>query len=209
QFKTSYDADEAIFPIVQDRWSVIVLVAFAFLGVPLFAGQYLYTEVLIPVLILSIAAIGLNILTGYCGQLSLGTGGFMAGGAYAAYNLALRVPETNLLLVFLFGGALAAVGGVLFGLPALRIKGVYLAVATLAAQFFLEWAFARVKWFTNYAPSGSVAVGRLDFLGIPIDTPVRRYLLVLSIVVVLALAATNLVRGRIGRMWMAMRDMDI
>jgi branched-chain amino acid transport system permease protein len=82
-------------------------------------------------------------------------------------------------------------------------------VATLAAQFFLEWAFARVKWFTNYAPSGSVAVGQLNLFGIPIDTPGRKYLLVLGIVVVLALAATNLVRGRIGRMWMAMRDMDI
>ncbi len=171
QFKTSYDADEAIFPIAQDRWSVIVLVAFAFLGVPLFAGQYLYTEVLIPVLILSIAAIGLNILTGYCGQLSLGSGGFMAVGAYAAYNLALRLPETNIILVFLFAGVMAMLVGLLFGLPSLRIKGFYLAVATLASQFFLEWAFARVKWFTNYAPSGSVAVGRVELFGVPIDTP--------------------------------------
>src|SRR5262249_55940459 len=103
QFKTSYQADEAIFPILQDRWFVILLVAFGFLGVPLFAGQYLYTEVLIPVLILSIAALGLNLLTGYCGQLSLGSGAFMAVGAYAAYNLALRLPETNLIIVFLFG----------------------------------------------------------------------------------------------------------
>ena len=209
QFKTSYAADQAIFPIAQDRWFVVGLVAFAFVGVPLIANQYLYTEVLIPVLILSLAAIGLNILTGYCGQVSLGTGGFMAVGAYAAYNLALRVPETNLVLVFLFGGLMATLVGVLFGLPSLRIKGFYLAVATLAAQFFLEWAFARVKWFTNYAPSGSVAVGRLELFGLPIDTPAQRYLLVLAIVTVLALAATNLVRGRIGRMWMAMRDMDI
>jgi branched-chain amino acid transport system permease protein len=209
QFKTSYAADQAIFPIAQDRRFVLFVVAFAFLAVPLFANQYLYTEVLIPVLILSLAAIGLNILTGYCGQLSLGTGGFMAVGAYAAYNLALRLPETNLILVFLFGGLMATLVGFVFGLPSLRIKGFYLAVATLASQFFLEWAFARVKWFTNYAPSGSVAVGRLEVFGIPIDTPGRTYLLVLSIVVVLALAAANLVRGRIGRMWMAIRDMDI
>jgi branched-chain amino acid transport system permease protein len=161
------------------------------------------------VLILSLAAIGLNILTGYCGQLSLGTGGFMAVGAYAAYNLVARVPETNLVLVFLFAGLMAMLVGLLFGLPSMRIKGFYLAVATLAAQFFLEWAFARVKWFTNYAPSGSVAVGNLEFLGIPIDTPGRKYLLVLAIVVVLALAAKNIIRSRIGRMWMAMRDMDI
>ena len=209
QFKTSYVADQAIFPIAQDRWSVLLLVAFAFLGVPLVAGDYLYTEVLIPVLILSIAAIGLNILTGYCGQVSLGTGGFMAVGAYAAYNLALRVPDLNLIIVFILAGAIAMLVGMLFGLPSLRIKGFYLAVATLAAQFFLEWTFARVKWFTNYAPSGSVAIGRIDLFGIPIDTPLRTYLLVLAFAVVLALAAKNLVRGRIGRMWMAMRDMDI
>jgi len=209
QFKTSYAADQAIFPILQDRWFVRLVIAAAFLVVPLFANQYLYTEVLIPVLILSLAAIGLNVLTGYCGQVSLGTGGFMAVGAYAAYNLALRLPQTNLILVFLFGGAMATLVGILFGLPSLRIKGFYLAVATLAAQFFLEWAFARVKWFTNYAPSGSVAVGRMELFGMAIDTPVRRYLLVLSMVVLLAFAATNLVRGRIGRMWMAMRDMDI
>jgi branched-chain amino acid transport system permease protein len=209
QYKASYSADQAIFPLAQDRWFVWLVIAFGFFGIPLLANPYVYTEVLTPVLILSIAAIGLNILTGYCGQLSLGTGGFMAVGAYAAYNLALRLPQTNLIVVFLFAGVMAMLVGFLFGLPSLRIKGFYLAVATLAAQFFLEWAFARVKWFTNYAPSGSVAVGRIELFGIPIDTPQKRYLVVLSIVVVLALAAKNLVRGRIGRMWMAMRDMDI
>jgi len=209
QFKTSYRADQASFPIAQDRRFVIGLVAFGFLIVPLFASQYLYTEVLIPVLILSIAAIGLNILTGYCGQLSLGTGGFMAVGAYAAYNLALRLPETNLIVVFLFGGLMAMLVGVLFGIPSLRIKGFYLAVATLASQFFLEWAFARIKWFTNYAPSGSVAIANLELFGIPIQTPMEKYLFVLAMVAVLALVAKNLVRGRLGRMWMATRDMDI
>jgi branched-chain amino acid transport system permease protein len=209
QYKTSYSADQAIFPISQDRWFVTAIVLFAFLGVPLFAGQYLFTEVMIPVLILSIAAIGLNILTGYCGQLSLGTGGFMAVGAYAAYNLALRLPELNIILVFLLAGVMAMLVGLLFGLPSLRIKGFYLAVATLASQFFLEWAFARVKWFTNYAPSGSVAVGRIELFGLPIDTPEKKYLFVLAFVVVFALVAKNLVRSRIGRMWMATRDMDI
>jgi branched-chain amino acid transport system permease protein len=209
QLKTSYEADAAMFPIAQDRWFVVGVIVFAFLGVPLFAGQYLYTEVLIPVLILSIAAIGLNILTGYCGQLSLGSGGFMAVGAYAAYNLALRLPEANIILVLLFAGAMAMLVGLLFGLPSLRIKGFYLAVATLAAQFFLEWAFARVKWFTNYAPSGSVAVGPIDLFGFAVDTPGKIYMFVLVLVIALALAAKNLVRGRIGRMWMAMRDMDI
>lgn len=209
QFKTDYAKDMAIFPIAQDRWFVLLLIAFGFLGVPLFASDYLYTEILIPVLILSLAAVGLNILTGYCGQLSLGTGGFMAVGAYAAYNLVLRVPETNLLLVFVFAGIMTTLVGILFGIPSLRIKGFYLAVATLAAQFFLEWVFARVKWFTNYNPSGSVSVADLELFGIAINTPARRYILILAIVAVLALVAKNLVRGRIGRMWMAMRDMDI
>jgi branched-chain amino acid transport system permease protein len=209
QFKTNYASDAAIFPIAQDRWFVIGVLLFAFFILPLVANQYLYTEVLIPVLILSLAAIGLNILTGYCGQLSLGTGGFMAVGAYAAYNLILRVPETNLIVVLLFGGLMAMLVGVLFGIPSLRIKGFYLAVATLAAQFFLEWVFARVKWFTNYAPSGSVAVGQLDVFGVALDSPMKKYLFVLAIVSMMALAAKNLVRGRLGRMWMAIRDMDI
>ena len=209
QFKTSYRADQAIFPIAQDRWFVILFVLFGFFVLPFFADQYLYTEVLIPVLILSLAAIGLNILTGYCGQLSLGTGGFMAVGAYASYNLLLRMPDTNLIVVFLFGGVMSMLVGVLFGIPSLRIKGFYLAVATLASQFFLEWAFARVKWFTNYAPSGSVAVADLEVFGLQIKSPEQKYLFVLAVVIVLALIAKNLVRGRFGRTWMAMRDMDI
>ena len=209
QFKTNYAKDMAIFPIAQDRWFVIALVVFAFFGVPQFASNYLYTEIFIPVLILSLAAIGLNILTGYCGQLSLGTGGFMAVGAYAAYNLALRVPETNFLLVLIFAGLMATLVGIIFGLPSLRIKGFYLAVATLASQFFLEWTFARVKWFTNYSHSGSVAVKDVELFGIVISNPERKYLFILAVVVVLTLLAKNLVRGRIGRMWMAIRDMDI
>ena len=134
----------------------------------------------------------------------------MAVGAYAAYNLWLRVPElNNLIVVFLFGGLMAAAVGILFGIPSLRIKGFYLAVATLASQFFLDWLFARVKWLTNYTPSGSVAVGNLSVFGWTIDTPTDRYLLILGLVVVATLVAKNLVRGHIGRSWMAIRDMDI
>jgi branched-chain amino acid transport system permease protein len=210
QYKTSYIADQQVFPILQDRIFVLALVVGAFLVIPAFASAYVYTEILIPFLILSLAAIGLNILVGYCGQVSLGTGGFMAVGAYAAYNLWLRVPYCqNLIIVFLFGGLMAAAVGILFGLPSLRIKGFYLAVATLAAQFFLDWTFARVKWFTNYTPSGSVAVGKLEVFGWQIDNPVERYLLILAFVVVGTIVAKNLVRGHIGRSWMAIRDMDI
>ncbi len=209
QFKTTYRADQAVFPIPQDRVAMVLILLAAYVGIPLFASEYLFLAILIPFLILSMAAIGLNILVGYCGQLSLGTGGFMAVGAYAAYNLALRVPELNLLVVFLLAGGCAALVGGVFGIPSLRIKGFYLAVATLAAQFFLEWMFSRVGWFTNYTPSGSVAAPRLIIFGYVFRTPAEKYLLCLFLVTIAALAAKNLVRGRIGRSWMAIRDMDI
>jgi branched-chain amino acid transport system permease protein len=89
----------------------------------------------------------------------------MAVGAYAAYNLAVRVPDLNLLVVFLLAGVFATLVGVLFGIPSLRIKGFYLAVATLAAQFFVDWLFARVKWFTNDSSSGIVSAPPLEIFG--------------------------------------------
>jgi len=207
QFKTSYAADQAIFPILQDRIAIIAILLVGFLVVPLVATEYVYTGILIPFLILALATIGLNLLTGYCGQVSLGTGAFMAVGAYAAYNLVLRVPGMNLLLAFALAGAIAALVGVLFGLPSLRIKGFYLAVATLAAQFFIDWVFIRIKWFTNYATNATAP--ELLLFGIPLDSAMRRYLVTLAIVVVMALIAKNLVRGATGRAWMAVRDMDI
>ena len=209
QFKTSYRADQAIFPILQDRIGMALIVVAAFVAVPIFATEYLLVAILIPFLILAMAAIGLNILVGYCGQISLGTGGFMAVGAYAAYNLALRIPELNLLIVFVLSGAAAALVGVLFGIPSLRIKGFYLAVATLAAQFFLDWLFSRVGWFTNYTPSGSVTAPTMQIFGYTFSSPSERYLLALFLVTLAAIVAKNLVRGRIGRSWMAIRDMDI
>src|SRR5438046_9178257 len=191
QFKTSYQADAAIFPILQDRIVVALFIAVAFIVVPFGATPYVLTAILIPFLILSLAALGLNILTGYAGQLSLGTAAFMAVGAFASYNFMLRVPGMPILLAFVGGGAVAALVGLLFGLPSLRIRGFYLAVATLAAQFFLEWAFARVKWFTNYAPSGSVAVGRIELFGITLDTQAKVYFFVLAMTVVLALGSED------------------
>lgn len=209
QFKTSYRADQAVFPILQDRIAMLAILAIAYVGVPLFASEYLCRAILIPFLILSMAAIGLNILVGYCGQISLGTGGFMAVGAYAAYNIALRVPDLNLLLVFLLAGGCAALAGALFGIPSLRIKGFYLTVATLAAQFFFDWLFIRVQWFTNYTPSGSVVAPQLKIFGYTFVSATDKYLLALFIVTLTALIAKNLVRGRVGRGWMAIRDMDI
>jgi branched-chain amino acid transport system permease protein len=119
------------------------------------------------------------------------------------------MPELNFAIVLILSGLCAAGVGVLFGIPSLRIKGLYLAVATLAAQFFMDWVFARVKWFTNYSPSGSVSTPTINFLGVPIASPEARYLFVLTVVVLVTLAAKNLVRSRIGREWMAMRDMDV
>ena len=209
QFKTSYKADQQIFPILQDKLVILALVAFAFLAVPFLASEYSFRAVLIPFLILSLAALGLNVLVGYCGQISLGTGAFMAIGAYGAYNFFVRVPGMPLIASLLLGGLCATVVGVLFGIPSLRIKGLYLAVATLAAQFFTDWAFLRIKWFTNDSSSGSVSVAGLNVLGMAIETPVQKYLFCLAFVCIFALLAKNLVRGNIGREWMAIRDMDV
>jgi branched-chain amino acid transport system permease protein len=209
QFKTTYQADQQIFPIAQDRYLILALIAAAFVVVPLIANEYVFRALLIPFLILSLAALGLNILVGYCGQISLGTGGFMAVGAYAAYNLLVRIDGMPAVLAILLGGVFAMAFGVIFGIPSLRIKGLYLAVATLAAQFFCDWAFLRIKWLTNDSSSGSVSVPELLVFGWHVDTPIDKYLFCLAFVVIFALMAKNLVRGHTGREWMAIRDMDV
>ncbi len=213
QFKTSYRSDQSIFPIAQDRWAIYIMVAIAFLVIPLIANEYWLQAILIPFLIFSLAALGLNLLTGYAGQLSLGTGAFMAVGAYAAYKITTAFPAAPILVVFLMAGLVTAAVGILFGLPSLRIKGLYLAVATLAAQFFLLWLFNRVGWFYNYNPSGTITAPPRTFLGImvtgPEATAMVRYLVSLTFVTIFALLAKNMVRSEIGRSWMAIRDMDI
>ena len=209
QFKTSYSADQQIFPIAQDRWAILALVAFAAIGVPLLADEYLFRAIFIPFLILALAAVGVNILVGYCGQISLGSGAFMAVGAYMAYNTFIRIEGMPLIVALLSGGFFATLVGMFFGIPSLRVKGLYLAVATLAAQFFCDWLFLRVGWFTNYNASGSVSVSNLQVMGWKIDTPVEKYLFCLAFLVVFALLAKNLVRSAIGREWMAIRDMDV
>ena len=209
QFKSSYRADAQIFPIRQDRIAMALLLGVTFVAVPLLATDYALRAILTPFLILSLAAIGLNVLVGYCGQISLGTGAFMATGAYAAYNLQVRIDGMPLLLALIGGGVCAMALGVLFGMPSLRIRGLYLAVATLAAQFFVDWFANRIPWVTNGSPSGSVSVQSLRLFGATLDTPAEKYLLCLSFVAVFGLLAKNLVRGAIGRQWMAMRDMDV
>ncbi len=209
QFKTSYRKDQQIFPIAQDRWMIVALVAFAFIGIPALVDEYIYRAILIPFLILSLAALGVNILVGYCGQISLGSGAFMAVGAYMAYNTYIRIEGIPVVLALLSGGFFATLVGIVFGIPSLRVKGLYLAVATLAAQFFCDWAFLRLGWFTNYNASGSVSVSNLNVMGLSIATPVEKYLFCLCFLVVFGLLAKNLVRSAIGREWMAIRDMDV
>lgn len=209
QFKTTYAADQQLFPIRQDRIGLIALLVVAFLGVPMFASEYWFSAILIPFLIFSLAALGLNILTGYAGQLSLGTAAFMAVGAYAAYNFQLRVEGIPILVSFIGAGVVAAGVGILFGLPSLRIKGFYLAVATLAAQFFIVWCLTKFPWLSNNSSSGVISAHNIEILGYAFDTPRDKYLLVLAIVVLLALAAKNMVRSTTGRAWMAVRDMDV
>jgi branched-chain amino acid transport system permease protein len=212
QFKTTYRADMTVFPILQDRIAIIAILLAAF-SVPLFASNFVLHAVMIPFLIFALATIGLNILTGYTGLLSLGTGGFMGVGAYACYKLATIFPEVHILVWVVTSGFVSAAVGIVFGLPSLRIKGFYLAVATLASQFFLSWCFIRIPWLTNYNVSNAIEVPRRSLFGVPVTgpeaSPQVRYLVVLTIVVVMTWLASNLVRGRIGRMWMAVRDMDI
>jgi len=213
QFKETYRQDQAIFPLVQDRVCIVALLVVAYVVVPLVANEYWLQAVLIPFLISSLAALGLNLLTGYAGQVSLGTGGFMAVGAYTAYKMTTAFPALNIVLIFIFSGLVASAIGLVFGIPSLRIKGLYLAVATLAAQFFLMWLFNRAPWFYNYNPSGTITAPPRRILGLmvtgPEATATVRYLVALSFVVVFAFIAKNLVRSEIGRTWMAIRDMDV
>lgn len=213
QYKSTYSADMAVFPILQDRVGIAVILAIAFIGVPLIGNDFFTTSVMIPFLVFSLAAIGLNILTGYTGLISLGTAGFMGVGAYACYKMTTLFPGANIFVLVLVSGLFSAAIGVLFGLPSLRIKGFYLAVATLAAQFFLQWAFIRVPWLFNYNASGAIEVPQRLFFGIPVTgasaLPLTRYYVCLVLVVGLTWFASNLVHGKLGRSWMAVRDMDI
>ena len=213
QFKTNYVADQAIFPIFQDRIGIGIILLIAFVAIPYFGDDFLLQAVMIPFLIYSLASIGLNLLTGYTGLLSLGTGAYMGVGAYACYKLTSVWPDVNILVWIICSGFFAAAVGVLFGLPSLRIKGFYLAIATLAAQFFLQWCFVRIPWLVNYNVSNAIEVPQRKFLDMivtgPSATPIARYLIVLTIVVAMTWIASNIVHGRIGRMWMAVRDQDI
>lgn len=209
QFRTTYAQDSQIFPLRQDRLGLALMLIIAAVVVPFTASDYTLRAILVPWLIFSLVALGQNILTGYAGQLSLGSAGFMAVGAFACYNLMLRVEGMPFLVALVLSGVCAALVGMAFGLPSLRIRGLYLAVATLAAQFFIVWALDKFGWFKNYDPSGVITAQPIVIAGFQFDTPQLRYLLVLGIVAGLALLAKNMARGSTGRAWMAVRDMDV
>jgi branched-chain amino acid transport system permease protein len=199
-------------PEVLRRWRagplVIAGLVVAFYALGFVVHDYWFNAILIPFLIMALAGLGLNLLTGYAGQASLGTGAFMSVGAFATYNVLLRLPDLPLPLSLVIGGLFGALAGVIFGLPSLRIKGFYLTASTLAAQFFLPWLFNQYGWFSNYTTSGSISAPKLVFLGADLSTPLGRYLLTLTSVVILTWLAWNLVTSQVGRNWMAIRDMD-
>ncbi|MEE4118451.1 MAG: branched-chain amino acid ABC transporter permease [Paracoccaceae bacterium] len=213
QFKTSYRADQALFPVRQDAVLLGIIILLAWVVFPLTASEFAFQTLLIPILIYALAALGLNILTGYAGQLSLGTGAFMGVGAYACYKLVTIFPWMNPIVAILLSGVFSAGIGVAFGIPSLRIKGFYLAIATLAAQFFLVWLFEKWPWLYNYNASGAIQVPNLDvgpvIVAGPLATSITQYYVVLAIVTLLTLVCINLTRGKLGRMWKATRDMDI
>ncbi|WP_137929884.1 branched-chain amino acid ABC transporter permease [Mesorhizobium comanense] len=179
------------------------------LAAPLLASEYWINAIIVPFLILSLAGLGLNLLTGYAGQLSLGAGAFMMVGAYATFSLQLRVPDLPLPLALIVSGLIAASVGLAFGIPSTRIKGFYLIVSTLAAQFFFEWLFLKFPWFYDGNSSATISLPRgLTVFGLNAETPHGRYYLTLGAVALLTLLSFNLVRSQTGRNWMAIRDMD-
>jgi branched-chain amino acid transport system permease protein len=193
----------------RSRWTTVALLLVAFVAVPRFGNEYLFEAILLPFLALSLAAVGLNLLTGYAGQISVGSAAFMAVGAFAAFNFNLRVPHLPLPVTFVLAGLTAAAVGVIFGLPSLRLRGFYLLVSTLAAQFFVGWALTNFHWFSNDDSSGVITAPPLRVAGIDFSSPAGKYLLCLSVVALLTLVAQRLVRAQTGRNWIAVRDREL
>lgn len=183
----------------------IILPAVAFILLPLVGNEYLFDAVLTPFLTLSLAALGLNVLAGYTGQISLGSAAFMAVGAYAALNLIGRL-DLPLPLVLLLAGGISALLGLIFGLPSLRLSSFYLAISTLATQFFVQWALNNFSWFSMNSASGVVSVAPLHLGTWVIDSSERRYLFTLTVVSLLTWLVWRLVNSSAGRNFIAVRD---
>ena len=212
-FQTTYPGDSQTFQIDLDKYGYYIILCIAFVLVPFVINDYWANAVMVPFLVWAIAAMGLNILSGYCGQISLGTGGFMAVGAYSCYKLMTAFPDLNIVFCIILSGIITALVGLIFGIPSLRIKGFYLAVATLASQFFLVWLFNRVPWFYNYSASGQITAPERTIFEIAVTgadvNPWAQYMICLFFAFCLGWGARNLTRGALGRSWNATRDMDI
>jgi branched-chain amino acid transport system permease protein len=192
------------------RWlGPVALLAVAYGVLPIVGSSYLFEAILTPFLALSLAAVGLNLLTGYAGQVSLGSAAFMAVGAFAAYNFNLRVHGLPLFASLVLAGFVATAVGVVFGLPSLRLRGFYLAVSTLAAQFFVQWALTKFSWFSNDSPSGVIDAPLLRIFGFSFDSSIGRYLFALTIVIVLTGLAKRLVNTQTGHNFIAVRDNEL
>lgn len=195
------------------RWPVwaapAVTLLLAYLVVPLVASDYWLDAILIPFLALSLAAVGLNLLTGYAGQLSVGSAAFMAVGAFAAYNFNLRVDGLPLPVSIVLAGLAATAIGVVFGLPSLRLRGFYLAVSTLAAQFFVQWALTKYGWFSNNNASGVIDAPPIVVAGFAFDTPALRYVFALTVVSILTALVWRLVHTPTGHHFIAVRDNEL
>ena len=187
---------------------ILMLTAFLIIPTTIKSG-YWYSSILIPWLCLALASIGQQIVMGYAGQLALGAAGFMAAGAFACYNLILRVPDIPFFVALVLSGLIAAAFGILFGLPSLRVRGIYLMVATLASQFFIVWMIDKFGWFKNYDSSGIITAQDIVIFGKSFTSPMEMYLVIIFVVTILTLLAINMARGSTGRNWMAVRDMDI
>jgi branched-chain amino acid transport system permease protein len=194
-------------PINLQRWGFLSLLLIG-AAIPLIANEYWLSSLIIPTIVMGLAGLGLNLLTGYAGLVSLGSAAFMSIGAFSTYNFLLRVPSLPLPLALVGGGLIAAVAGVVFGLPSLRIKGFYLSASTLGAQFFFEWLFTNFHWFSNDSLSLTISAPRLEIFGHDLSTAGGRYFLVIVTTALLFWLANNLIDSRIGRDWMAIRDMD-
>jgi branched-chain amino acid transport system permease protein len=205
-FKTSYAADMALYPLPVARYAVIALAVLFVLVVPLVFTPYLMTLMNL-VLIAVVGAIGLDILVGYTGQISIGHGAFMSVGAYTAANLIVRL-GLPFWLAIPAGGIMAALIGVVIGIPSLRIKGLYLAVATLAAQFVIEWMINHVTWISG-GIEASIQVPPPSVFGLKLTTSYRLYFFLLFFAALAIVATLNLMRSRIGRAFIAIRDQDI
>src|SRR5881392_1926657 len=205
-FKTSYAADMGLYPLPITRWAVAAFAGLFIVIAPLALSEY-YVSILNLILIACVGALGLNILVGYTGQISIGHGAFMSVGAYTAANLAVRL-GLPFWLTLPAGGLMAALIGVVVGMPSLRIKGLYLAIATLAGQLIIEWTINHVT-FISGGVQASIEVPRPELFGLRIASQRQMYFFLMFFVVLAVVGTLNLLRSRIGRAFIAIRDHDI